>query len=1197
MAVEGYRVATTATGADWSTQTNIFVRDDSDATTVAATQGFLEVEGWGFTIPDNAIIRGFEIEIEGSSATTRSIDVFLTKDGSATVGTLINQALTTTDAPPHVLGGATNLFGTTWDVAEVNAATFGVFIRDDTASASDIQLDSCNIRVYYDFGIRGEWDTDYDDQEMVHIDSYIDYDGGTGGTAPADDDVLYSETTAAAVGKVVKIAAWNTTVLGTLAMSEQHDADFVNNDALEVCSYVTFDAEASGGITEADIGTTFTASVGSTRTGTIRHVKSDGTTGTVWWDVTGEAGTAIIDNSVITVDGTARTVTADAGETVNAWAGAVNGAQIETTQGTLLYDGETVPFESSSGSGRIRSSDFQHNMCIYGGTSGHTAMIVRDFEDPNATDTGTLFLIDTTGVFANNDALTALEEVDYISEGAAGFAIGDTVTGLSSSVTGVVRRLIDNGTSGTLYLSAVSGTYTQGEALQVSAVTQGTHAAQRARVGAAVADQTLVTTNVQWHSSHLFTDLMDLFDELIQMDDQTPMDAQVLDQQYTARNRWLVPFYSTRRLAVGALNELDTQGGTDSDSVFTNYFHLGSLFSQQNLYVQQGATVLEQFWDAGSPTDVLLRNKNKNLNVSGGSVTWYVRAFGELYDFFSLSPVGLRNPVPLNTGDDLNNNTSYATVQTTAVYHDIEMAWASHTLQFNTGTGTTLEVGDVIHNETTINNAVMVARVPDSLTSGSDLHVAANGQDITGWLSADVLNLLDYVDFDTQVSQFSIGQVVESAGAGPTAVTIRWIQQFGASRGRIWFSDQAGSNWGAAESIRPDGGGATIATTSAAQVVANDWAGQMTGTLETIDNTVLKDIGVGGDQPYNVVFNLNGASVQEWYEMSKFITEERAGSATDPGSLLFPNDTVIQGRLYQTADSAYGAGDLIKPALLGSFAGGTFFGARGVFIENMLAADAQAYQLIDAAGTTRNPPNVQAVTVSGLVIGDTVAVYRRSFTDDVSLTFNDDDGSTNSEITRGAGSFIRDGFVVGESVTVDSGTNDGTFVVKSVAALTLQLEGVVLVDEGPVSADLRGSSINKETLQGAASGNNSGDPDFVVQETIPSDYPSSGQINIVNTNGSEIYEDRLAYSSFTASTFTLSGTLPRTYDGDARVYVPLIEKVATATSESQTIIYSADFPIKGVVRLKGIVPFEQNVEFSSTGASIQAIRQTDGIVE
>ena len=186
------------------------------------------------------------------------------------------------------------------DVAEANATTFGVHIVKGSATGT-VNIDQVRLRIYYDFGIRGEWDVDFDQLRITHIDKYIDYDGGSPGTGsegPSDDDVIY-DSTSGAVGRVLgPVPSATVDEFGTLALGETHDGTFANNDSLEICSYVDCNTEVNGGFTEADIGSTFTVSAGTgTRTGIIRHVESDGSdTGfiRVWWDPTGETGTALI---------------------------------------------------------------------------------------------------------------------------------------------------------------------------------------------------------------------------------------------------------------------------------------------------------------------------------------------------------------------------------------------------------------------------------------------------------------------------------------------------------------------------------------------------------------------------------------------------------------------------------------------------------------------------------------------------------------------------------------------------------------------------------------------------------------------------------------------------------------------------------------------------------------------------------------
>jgi len=138
------------------------------------------------------------------------------------------------------------------------------------------------------------------------------------------------------------------------------------------------------------------------------------------------------------------------------------------------------------------------------------------------------------------------------------------------------------------------------------------------------------------------------------------------------------------------------------------------------------------------------------------------------------------------------------------------------------------------------------------------------------------------------------------------------------------------------------------------------------------------------------------------------------------------------------------------------------------------------------------------------------------------------------------------------------------------------------------------------TNEYSADGNqSSGSGVITVTGSISSDTPASGVVRIYNDT-TQVY-DSYEYTSFSGSTFTLSGTLSQTYADGATplgdVFVPLIQEESSGTSVSTTIIYSADIPLLARVRQKGILPFEVEGTFTSTGATITAIRTSDTIVD
>lgn len=280
-----------------------------------------------------------------------------------------------------------------------------------------------------------------------------------------------------------------------------------------------------------------------------------------------------------------------------------------------------------------------------------------------------------------------------------------------------------------------------------------------------------------------------------------------------------------------------------------------------------------------------------------------------------------------------------------------------------------------------------------------------------------------------------------------------------------------------------------------------------TDVTVTFGNVSKNLLNGNGAKSYDVVINGGGRTVAQIYERLKYITR-RGETATLNG---------VQGQLYRKAQAGYAE---VVAAPFGIFAGGKFFGARGVWIENYNAADAKNFQLIAADGTTQTPPNVVGVTVGNLVSGDRVAVFR---------------------LSGPAGTIVKN-------------------------AMTL------------------------------AAGNNSGNGTLVVSGSIPSDTPAAGVVRVVIDGNTE---HRYPYTAWAGSTFTISSTLTQSYSSGLGVYAPLVDTQATGPTANNTLTYNADLPVLVVVRnatgANKIVPFEVEGTVSSTGLSVNAIRNADTI--
>ena len=136
--------------------------------------------------------------------------------------------------------------------------------------------------------------------------------------------------------------------------------------------------------------------------------------------------------------------------------------------------------------------------------------------------------------------------------------------------------------------------------------------------------------------------------------------------------------------------------------------------------------------------------------------------------------------------------------------------------------------------------------------------------------------------------------------------------------------------------------------------------------------------------------------------------------------------------------------------------------------------------------------------------------------------------------------------------------------------------------------------LNEFTL---AAGNNSGNGTLALSSTIPVDKAATGFVRVFRDDGSE---DRLAYTSFTGSTLTLSGTLPATYSSGNNAYIPYIDDTASGTSISVALRHAGvDRDVTRNVRLGSgankMIPDNANYTLTTADSSVPATVIADTI--
>lgn len=292
---------------------------------------------------------------------------------------------------------------------------------------------------------------------------------------------------------------------------------------------------------------------------------------------------------------------------------------------------------------------------------------------------------------------------------------------------------------------------------------------------------------------------------------------------------------------------------------------------------------------------------------------------------------------------------------------------------------------------------------------------------------------------------------------------------------------------------------------------------------------------------------------------------------------------------------------------LGTFAGGTFFGARGVLLINYKTSDANSFILTPAEGGTKERPASFTITVSNLVGGaatsnlhDKVAVFR--------LT-GDGADIDKGEYTAAVGT-------AGDaSLTVTNGTR--TAISQDTPGKTSG--GVlVLVDASDAGAEykIRYSSWSSSTLAftfanttGSATAGTGESTLIASGSTFQTDGVLRGDLVYVATRGSAQVKTIVSETELTLETpitnlqsgdgFEINA-LPVTTTTSDKVYVPFIHEVATGSTASQSVIYVSTIYYRGKVRntraTTKIKPF--SVDGTTTGGdvSIATIRTTDTII-
>jgi len=833
-------------------------------------------------------------------------------------------------------------------------------------------------------GISSDWSVDYVNKIISHIDGTMNWDGSSG-TPPSVGNYIRGSTSEA-VGKVLSVVDNGTS--GSVTITNVVGR-FQNNESLVVLDELPFDGVVLNSTFKTGTTVYQDASTGTFLIYAIDYndnVQSNPGEGKLYGALTN----SFSDNNPIKITSNAGTTVAltrgSSSSKSSLWASAAVDGSLTASTTSIIINFNSLGLNSIPRFSKI-----------WNDATGTKKALVQDIWGSGTT--GSIRLLDITGVWAEADNIFQGDILNVTS--GIGFKVGDLITGATSGNTGKILAINTNALT---LQNKTGGAWSNGENIKVSGstittVANLTHGVDTSAnvvtttpgTGGVLRNQLISQGGIYSEGSlnpvrdcnSLYTFLQDTFDELGAMDDEIPLTAQVKLQQYTLINGWEIPDFSYRFLESGSIQDQNL------DNVWTNFQTLGSIggitstvflpstTQQPQIYIEQNQLVIDPWWIQGN-IDVLVKVKtNSDVRyatgdtgslINNGTVTVFCRKYGDTYDNFTTTTIAGVAPVPLATAADLDNTTG------------------THTLDYDTELSGPFLEGEEIYKITDETKRGVITSLTDNGTTGtiefiktgSTLFSTDDGfKGVTSGATAEedgvgvatlvagygtnisVATIEQYWTFDTGSGTPYNGEYFRNAG---DTVRATMMKKTGTTTGTIYFGNSNG----------------TIATgtwtgvNSGATVV-------LTGTTST-ENVITKDIGDGnGEENYEAVIycskNNTKQNLSKAYEWIKYITRSQETGGDSPSNNIGGpgSEEGYQGRIYKSLDTTY---PLVKVSPLGSFAGGTFFGARGVFIQDMHNNDIRSYQLINTSGVVRTPPNLQSISFGGLVVGDTVGIYK-----------------------------------------------------------------------------------------------------------------------------------------------------------------------------------------------------------------------------
>jgi hypothetical protein len=644
---------------------------------------------------------------------------------------------------------------------------------------------------------------------------------------------------------------------------------------------------------------------------------------------------------------------------------------------------------------------------------------------------------------------------------------------------------------------------------------------------------------------------------------------------------------------------------TTGEQIWANLYSLGTIDANVHLYLYQGEAAADadrvrlfswndstQDWYGNGHIDICVALKDITAStwsvIDGGYITVFARKYGDMYASFEVAcstTSGGRNPIPLQTAADIDNTTGYKRELTGAwsgsgyVVGEIISGGTSGARGIVTAavTDTSIDYIPIDDPQVDFENAETITGATSSTTSTSSGTPSDQGPALATWFTSNTKPTATFAattaDIDDDSTDENYGITIDCK-SNPLTEVYEWIK-YACRNGEI-TDDLDGIN-----GERYIGGEVYL-----------KWTGSISGTISEGSDVTQETSGATG-----VIIALSVAN------KVMLLRDTRGTFGTGASDhTLTDNDQSGTVEIDDTATTF--APKTASP--LGTFAGGTFFGARGVLLSNYLAADENSFILTPIEGGTKERPVSISMEVTNLDGGaetsnlhDRVSMFRLTGSaGDVDKTEYDCAGgeAAGANTITVSGSIAQD--VPGKTnggmlVLVDdpAGTGDeyalryaswtgSVFTLNEITGTaTAGTNATTLVDSGATFTDGADQVHRGDLVYVSGKG-------WAYVKTVDSDT----QLTLVGTG----------ISGFTTSDGYEINVPPIAITSSDDLYVPFIMEIATTSSMDVSVVYSATIYYRVKVRntraATKIKPFSVDGSTSGADVSVPVIRQDDTII-